>query len=47
MKKSVLIEKGFPVPLKRSMRERGKEYQGHQDIDSIIAGLCYWEIKSR
>jgi hypothetical protein len=29
-----VIGKGFPVPLKRGMEERGRDYQGHQGIDS-------------
>ena len=37
----VVIANGFLVPLRRSMRERGKEDQGHQDVNCILAGLGY------
>jgi hypothetical protein len=42
-----VVGKGFLVPLRRSMREREKMDQGHQDIDGILIGQGYWEIKSR
>jgi hypothetical protein len=38
---------GVPEPLRRSMREREKEGQRHQDIDGKLVALGYWEIKSR
>jgi len=45
--KPAVIGKEFLVPLKRSKRERGKEDQGHQDVEGILIGQGYWEIKSR
>jgi hypothetical protein len=47
IKEPVVVGKGFLEPLRRSMREREKEGQRHQDIDGKLVALGYWEIKSR
>ena len=47
MKNLALIEKGLLVLLRRSMRKRGSENQGQQDVGSILVGLGYCEVKGR